>query len=48
MDERLYPIGSYYLGYRRNLNVETLLGFGRWELQDVRTPSGAYLYKRID
>lgn len=46
MDERLYPIGSYYLG-GRNLNMETKAGFGKWECKGIRTPSGKYVYERV-
>jgi len=48
IDERLYPVGSYWLGYKRNLNPEILFGFGKWEMQDARSPDGKYIYKRVD
>jgi len=45
-DERLFPVGSYYIGYKHNQNVGQLFGFGEWEMK-ARTPEGKYLYERI-
>lgn len=47
LDERLFPVGSYYAASGPNQNIEQLLGFGRWELKEIRTPEGKYIYVRV-